>query len=223
MVLKSLSTVVLALVGVLLMTACGSNIFSSSKWIEDPFVLMDSSADANVTVASDSLTTRLTANDSYSLTRGNAANAGDSVTAFADMRKVELQQSIALTLQVQSTQTLPSTITFRNVRLRITVRASDAAQGAATGTSVEFPYTGTIAFTKQADGSYALSNAPLTLNASLWNPDAVNLVAVLVSGSENTADISVHFEAETSSSSISGGSTVTLSLRFRDGRAIVRW
>ena len=201
---------------------CGSNLFSSSKYLQDPFSLRGTATEWTCAVRTNGLTTRLAAEWTDTFARGNSSG-GDGLAPYKDMRKIELNQRLEVVLGISSNQPLPAEIVLRNVDVRVTIRATDTlGQASRSSPPVEVRFAGTMTLSRQADNTY-VAHGPLSSTTEYLNPQAENLLSVLVDGSENNIEIAATFTADTGTTSIPSGSEVVIKLRFDGGTAVIRW
>ncbi len=212
-----------ALLLVLTFSGCGANMFSSSKVIDDPFSLQGTAIASTGNVTVNGLTTRIAADSTTSFQKGNLVGSGDGMAPYRDMRKIEISQMVGMSIELSGTPNPPATIVLRNVDLRLIIRAHDGVgEVQRSSPPVEVRHTGTVTLSRQADNTYTADSLFTSQNEYL-NPQAQNLLSILVDGSENNVEVSVSFTGDTSSSSIPDGSSVVLKLRLEGGRAVVRW
>lgn len=210
---------VLVVLGIVFLVGCGGGVFSTSKTLTDPLGLQGKSANMDAEVAVDGLTTQISASQQDAL-RFTLNNLTTPSSFYEGMSTMEVSQRATLTLSVASSSALPSTLVLRDVDLRVVVRASEGTSR--TSPPVEFRYTGFLTLDRQPDGSYR-ARENLSFADELDRFDGSALIAILVGGSANTVTADISFTANTSSPNIPSGSTVSFTLQFGDGKAVVRW
>lgn len=201
------------------LVGCGGGIFSTSKTLTNPLGLQGRGISVGTQVSVDELTTRLTADQQGALqvTLNDQSTTGNP---YEGLSTVKISQQASLFFSIVSGSILPTTIVLRNVDLRVVVRASEGSSR--TSPPIEFRYAGFLTLDRQADGRYKAREG-LTFQSELDRFDGSALITILITGGANTVTADVSFAADTSSPNIPAGSTVSFTLLFGDGDAVVRW
>lgn len=216
---QQLHPALLLVAGIAVLAGCGGGVFSTSKTWINPLGLQSRSVNMIAQVTVDGLTTHLVADQQNALqfTLNDQTTAGNP---YEGMSTMGISQRAILTFFVSSSGTLPSTFTLRDVDLRIAVRASEGSSR--TSPLVEFRYAGFLTLDRQPDGSYR-ARENLSFLSELDRFDGSALITILIAGGANTVTADISFTADTSSPNIPPGSTVSFTLQFGDGNAVVRW